>query len=125
MSSLREFFPDQRSEDWVWTWAGQRVCVMKQDPKKIGVLQLGTEVIVHQDGSICGLLGQSPGASISGQVQVDVICKCFPEKLEKGNWKLKLRHMIPSFGVELNSNRALCAKIKSQTAKILQIDQQD
>ena len=35
---------------------------------QIGVLQFGTELVSAEDGTICGLLGASPGASISVQV---------------------------------------------------------
>ena len=68
MQALRKFVPDARPEDWGLTWAGQRVQIMKKDPKKIGILQFGTELVCSADGSISGLLGASPGASVAVQV---------------------------------------------------------
>ena len=62
LAELRKFVPDARPEDWGFTWAGQRVQIMKKDPAKVGILQFGTEVVSSADGSMCGLLGASPGA---------------------------------------------------------------
>ena len=67
LNALREFIPDAKPEDWGLTYAGQRVQIMKKDEKKVGILQFGTEVVSSKDGTMCGLLGASPGASISVQ----------------------------------------------------------
>jgi malate dehydrogenase (quinone) len=62
---LWDFYPSADPDDWYELTAGQRVQVIKPDPKKVGVLQFGTEVVTSSDGSIAGLLGASPGASRS------------------------------------------------------------
>ena len=117
LKALREFIPDARPEDWGYTWAGQRVQIMKKDPKKIGILQFGTEVVASEDGSMCGLLGASPGASISVQVGLDVIKSCFPSKLAA--WEPKLKEMIPSHGEKLNGNADRARENMAYTAKVL------
>ena len=71
------------------------------------------------DGPIGGLLGASPGASVSTQVAVDVLCKCFPGKVDV--WAPKFKTMIPSFGEDLNANAGLASKIMSANQKILRI----
>lgn len=38
LEALKEFIPNARGEDWTVCTAGQRVQVMKSDPKKIGAL---------------------------------------------------------------------------------------
>lgn len=119
LNELRKFVPDARPEDWAYTWAGQRVQIMKKDPKKIGVLQFGTEVVSSADGSMCGLLGASPGASISVQVGLDVIKSCFPSKVAA--WAPKLKEMIPSYGGNLNSDAATARENMAYTAKVLQL----
>eukprot|EP00913_Durusdinium_trenchii_P012042 g11314.t1 len=43
LQELRSFLPEAEAEDWSLVTAGQRVQIMKRDPKKIGVLQFGTE----------------------------------------------------------------------------------
>ena len=119
LEALKEFIPDARPEDWGMTWAGQRVQIMKKDPKKVGILQFGTEVVSSKDGSMCGLLGASPGASISVQVGLDVLKNCFPSKM--AGWNPKLREMIPSFGESLNNDAAKARMNMAFTAKILEI----
>eukprot|EP00438_Fugacium_kawagutii_P005149 Skav207843 [mRNA] locus=scaffold3025:213047:217729:+ [translate_table: standard] len=69
LAELRNFIPDAEADDWSLVTAGQRVQIMKRDPKLTGVLQFGTEV-VSSDG-IAGLLGASPGASTAVQVALD------------------------------------------------------
>ena len=119
LQALRKFIPDARPEDWGYTWAGQRVQIMKKDPKKIGILQFGTEVVSSADGSMCGLLGASPGASISVQVGLDVLESCFPSRIP--GWKAKLCEMIPSFGETLNSDATKARQNMAYTAKVLEL----
>jgi malate dehydrogenase (quinone) len=95
--ALLEFYPDADPDDWYDMIAGQRVQVIKPDPKKGGILQFGTEVIAAEDGSIAGLLGASPGASTAVPIMVDVLEKCFPDKIAQ--WTPALRRMIPSYGL--------------------------
>jgi len=119
LQALREFIPDARAEDWAYTWAGQRVQIMKKDPKKIGVLQFGTEVVSSADGSMCGLLGASPGASVSADICLNVLKSCFPSK--KADWKPKLSEMIPSYGENLNSDAHKARQNMAYTAKVLEL----
>lgn len=78
METLRQYMPSARTEDWEMITAGQRVQVMKKDPKKGGILQFGTEVITGAEGTIAGLLGASPGASTAVHAMLDVMELCFP-----------------------------------------------
>ena len=119
LEALRKFVPDARPEDWAYTWAGQRVQIMKKDPKKIGILQFGTELVASEDGSMSGLLGASPGASVAVSVGLDVIKKCFPSKV--AGWTPKLREMIPSFGETLNSDAGKARQNTAYTAKVLEL----
>ena len=119
LDALREFFPDAQHEDWELITAGQRVQVMKKDPKKVGVLQFGTEVIAAGDGSIAGLLGASPGASVSVPVMLDVLKKCFPT--EFAGWEPEIKKMIPSFGTRLSDTPAVAKKSFAASAKTLKL----
>ena len=42
LATLRRFVPDAKPEDWTMVWAGQRLQIVKPDPKVIGKLQFGT-----------------------------------------------------------------------------------
>jgi malate dehydrogenase (quinone) len=118
ISSLREFIPTAVAADWVLYEAGQRAQVIK--PKGLsGSLQFGTEVISSGDNSIAGLLGASPGASVAVRVMLEVIEKLFPT--ESKNWHNEFRKLVPSYGVDLNSDEALARNSLAFTAKILKL----
>ncbi len=121
-AALREFFPNAKQEDWRLEVAGQRVQIIKKDPTHGGILEFGTELVSAADGSIVAMLGASPGASTAVWIMVQVIERCFPEKLKKGGWSVKLREMIPSYGQSLAENAALCQQVRAETAAVLQIN---
>jgi malate dehydrogenase (quinone) len=118
----REFFPGAKEGDWRVEVAGQRVQIIKKDPKQGGVLEFGTELVVASDGSIVAMLGASPGASTAVWIMVRVLEKCFGEKLSSGAWLPKLKEMIPSYGQDLAENTALARKLRSETAQVLHIN---
>lgn len=120
-TELRNFVPTAKPEDWLLVTAGQRVQIMKKDPKKVGVLQFGTEVVAAADGSVCGLLGASPGASTAVQVALDVLGKCFEKTGHMQKWTPRITQMIPSYGTKLSNNPQLYESIHRQTAKELSI----
>mmetsp|Transcript_6095 Transcript_6095/g.12477 ORF Transcript_6095/g.12477 Transcript_6095/m.12477 type:complete len:198 (-) Transcript_6095:229-822(-) len=120
-AELQQFVPNARPEDWSKVTAGQRVQIMKKDPKKVGILQFGTEVVSAADGSICGLLGASPGASTAVQVALDVLAKCFSKDGTFDKWRPKLVGMIPSYGQKLSENPALFDQMHAMSAKALGI----
>ena len=113
--SLRDFVPNAKPGDWSLYEAGQRAQVIKP-AKGGGVLQFGTEVICAKDSSIAGLLGASPGASVSVSVMLDVLHRFYPDTSDAD-----LKQFIPSFGQNLNSNSALAKKSLSSTAKALKL----
>ncbi|MGH1523747.1 malate:quinone oxidoreductase [Leifsonia sp. L25] len=119
MRALQEFMPTAKSEDWELITAGQRVQVMKKDPKKGGVLQFGTEVIASADGSIAGLLGASPGASTAVPIMVDLLKQCFPDRY--AGWLPTLKQLIPTVGTTLNDRPTEAARVLAETASVLDL----
>ncbi|MDQ0243424.1 malate dehydrogenase (quinone) [Bacillus fengqiuensis] len=117
IEELREFIPNAKSEDWDIVVAGQRVQVIKDTAAGKGTLQFGTEVISAADGSIAALLGASPGASTAVSVMLEVIKKCFPQHMQE--WELKIKEMIPSYGVPLVEKPELIHEIHTSTARTL------
>ncbi|WP_276319522.1 malate dehydrogenase (quinone) [Cellulomonas endophytica] len=90
LQALRAFMPTARGRDWELITAGQRVQVIAPD----GVLKFGTELITAADGSIAGLLGASPGASTAVATMVDLLHRCFPERLPA--WTPVLHDLMPT-----------------------------
>ncbi|MCU1514454.1 MAG: mqoA, partial [Microbacteriaceae bacterium] len=117
--ALQEFMPNADPKDWYRITAGQRVQVIKKDAKKGGVLQFGTEVVTAADGSIAGLLGASPGASTAVPIMLDVLAKCFPDRL--AGWTPQLKKMVPSYGKQLSDDPKLAGKTLELTEKQLAI----
>ena len=117
--ALREFVPEAQPEDWEFIEAGQRAQVIKKDAKKGGSLQFGTEVVSSADGSIAGLLGASPGASTAVYIMIEVLKKAYPSEFK--SWEPALKKMIPGFGMELNKDAKLAAKLLADTAKTLKL----
>jgi len=119
-AELKEFMPGADPKDWELITAGQRVQVMKADSKRFGVLQMGTEVVAAGDGSIAGLLGASPGASVAVPVMLDLMKKCFADEYE--GWEPKLREAIPSLGSWLNDDEKRARETLERTSKVLKLD---
>src|SRR5699024_3078661 len=123
MEELREFIPNANSDDWDFIVAGQRVQVIKDtDAGGKGTLQFGTEVITSDDGSVAALLGASPGASTAVQVMLDVLNRCFPERMEA--WEPKIKEMIPSYGKKLMEHPELLREVKQDAEQTLQLEGQ-
>ena len=122
LDSLKQFMPTAKMEDWVIEKAGQRVQVIKKDPKHGGVLEFGTEVVSSADGSIAALLGASPGASTSVAIMIDLLKRCFPERAKSNEYKKKLREMIPSWGQALNNDAELCAQVREHSQRVLKLN---
>lgn len=118
MQELREFVPTAKSDEWDIVVAGQRVQVIKDtESGGKGTLQFGTEVVHAADGSIAALLGASPGASTAVHVMLEVMEKCFPERMNE--WRAKVKEMIPSYGESLMKNEALLRQVQASTAEAL------
>lgn len=118
MEELREFVPNAESKDWEIVVAGQRVQVIKEtEAGGKGTLQFGTEVITAEDGSVAALLGASPGASTAVYVMLQVIDKCFKDRMPE--WEPHIKKMIPSYGLKLAEHKDLFEEINANTAKTL------
>ena len=120
VEALREYYPEAKDGDWELITAGQRVQIIKKDPKKGGVLQFGTEVIAGRDGTIGALLGASPGASTAVPIMIELLQKSFPKNFK--GWQSKLKEMMPGYGVKLNENPDLAAELEADTATALQLE---
>ena len=90
MNHLRTFYPEARDEDWQLYTAGKRVQVIKDTEEYgKGFIQFGTEVVNSEDHSVIALLGESPGASTSVSVALEVLEKTSLNTKMIGNLKSK------------------------------------
>jgi len=117
--ALLEFAPNVDPSKFFRITAGQRVQIMKRGADGKAALQFGTEVVAAADGSIAGLLGASPGASTAVPIMLDLIARCFPDRLPE--WEPKLRALVPSYGVKLADDPALVARLLDETSRALEL----
>ena len=116
MNHLRTFYPEARDEDWELYTAGVQV-IKDTEKEGKGFIQFGTEVVNSEDHSVIALLGESPGASTSVSVALEVLEKNFPEQI--GQWNAKIKEMIPSYGQSLIEDVELMRKYVVKRLKIL------
>ncbi len=120
VDTLRNFAPTAQGNEWELDIAGQRVQVIRRDPKKLGVLEFGTAVLAAADGSIAGLLGASPGASTAVPAMLEVLQRCFPSQYPA--WQPKLKEMVPSLGSKLSDEPRLYGEVWEHGTKVLGLD---
>lgn len=120
VESLREYMPEARAEDWELVTAGQRVQVIKPiGAPKFGSLEFGTALINSNDGTIAGLMGASPGASIAPSAMLEVLERCFGNRI--ADWAPKLKEMIPSYGTRLAKDANLFNELWDRSQKALKL----
>ncbi len=119
--ALQDYFPNAKREDWKLITAGQRVQVIKRDPKEGAVLQFGTEIVSDKDGTIAALMGASPGASTAPHIMLNLMAKAFPQQMTDTGWKARLKEIIPSYGRKLNEDPALTNEIRRMTSSALHL----
>lgn len=121
VESLRNFFPDAREEDWRLQSAGQRVQIIKQVPGGGGKLEFGTEIVAAKDGTLAALLGASPGASTAAHAMIDVIERCFADRIQTPQWQERMKEMVPSYGQSLVDDEPLLRKVRERTLSTLKL----
>ncbi|CAE8642813.1 unnamed protein product [Polarella glacialis] len=124
LHDIRHYYPEADPEDWTLIPAGVRAQIIKRDPKSgRGMLQFGTEVVSNDEGTICGLLGASPGASTCVTIALDTIEKCFKDKPEFARWVPKIQAMIPSYAPDVHSvlTPESLKKIYDETGSVLKV----
>ncbi|WKD57464.1 Malate:quinone oxidoreductase [Corynebacterium capitovis DSM 44611] len=120
METLREYYPDADPKDWDTVVAGQRVQVIKPAAAPaFGSLEFGTALVNDQDGTIAGILGASPGASITPAAMLELLTRCFGERMI--GWSDKLRAMFPSYGKSLKTDAAAFQEQWDWTQKTLDL----
>lgn len=101
LGELRNFYPDAKTEDWQLIDAGIRVQAIKKEDGDAGIVHFGTEVLTSSDRTISALLGASPGASVSTNIILEVIKKCFADTLDTNAGHQRMKAMIPSYDEDL------------------------
>ena len=123
MKVLQVFYPAAKAQDWRLIDAGIRVQAIKKTDGQAGIVHYGTEVITNADGTLSALLGASPGASVSVNIMLEVIRKCFPHLLRTPEGHARMKAMIPTFDedIKLPSNAARFREVSARAEELLQL----
>ncbi|MPM49082.1 Malate:quinone oxidoreductase [bioreactor metagenome] len=120
LAELREFSPSADMTDWRMIKAGQRAQIIKTNADgRGGKLEFGTEVITNADGTLATVLGASPGASTAVPIMLQLLERCFPEKIEE--WAPKIQEVIPTYGKRLSDDPQLAYDTMKHTAEVLHL----
>ena len=120
---LHVFYPGAKIQDWKLIDAGIRVQAIKKMDGQSGIVHYGTEVITNADHSISALLGASPGASVSVNIMLEVIKKCFPSLLASPDGRTRMKLMIPTYDedIKLAANSERFYAVHQAANEILQL----
>ncbi len=121
VEALREFMPEAQQADWRLEVAGQRVQIIKRDPRRGGKLEFGTEVIRSADNSLAALLGASPGASVAVAVMTELLEASFRSSIP--DFAERMRALIPTYGAPLAEDGAAVAAARARATAVLGLAQ--
>ena len=116
--ALQQFMPTARAEDWTLSVAGQRVQIIKRS-KQGGRQQLGTEVVASGDGSLAALLGASPGASTAVTIMLEVLQRCFKQRLDSEAWQQRLQALLPSIQEDPQQDPQVLQRMRERSDALL------
>uniref|UniRef100_E6PD95 Malate dehydrogenase, FAD/NAD(P)-binding domain n=1 Tax=mine drainage metagenome TaxID=410659 RepID=E6PD95_9ZZZZ len=117
---LRDYFPKADPTNWTFIVAGQRVQVIMPDAERGGRLQFGTAIVSDSERSLGAVLGASPGASVSVAVVLDIVNRLYASSRDE--WKTHLSEMIPSYGLAIAEDAALCDGMRAEIARVLNLE---
>ncbi len=121
VDTQRNFLPDSQAKNWKLQNAGMRVQIIKKDAKGHGKLEFGTEIVAAKDGTLAALLGASPGASTAVQAMIDVLERCFKDRIASPEWQARMRELVPSYGQSLVNDGALLKQVRERTLSTLKL----
>ena len=101
MKELKNFYPAADVKDWKLIDAGIRVQAIKKEDGDAGIVHFGTEVVTNQKKTISALLGASPGASVSTNIILEIVQKCFADELATPEGHARMKAMVPTFDEDL------------------------
>ncbi|MGF1530256.1 MAG: malate dehydrogenase (quinone) [Puniceicoccaceae bacterium] len=121
LGELLKFYPQANPDDWKLIDAGIRVQAIKKEDGDAGIVHFGTEVLTAEDRSISALLGASPGASVSVNIIVEVIKRCFGEELATPEGEARFKAMVPSHDQDLSlpEHAGLQQNLSQEAFKVL------
>lgn len=94
---------------------------MAAGDRVVDAILVGGGVMSATVGALINAL--EPRASTSVAIVLELRSRCFPERLKTDAWQARLRRMIPTFGLSLPSDPALCRRIRRETGEVLGLEE--
>ena len=82
---------------------------------------MGTEVVTSADGSVAALLGASPGASTAVSIILEVLERCWPERISTKSWQTRIRQLLPNYGEDPNIDSSVLLRMRSRVDHLLNL----
>lgn len=101
MGELKNFYPAADVTDWKLIDAGIRVQAIKKEDGDAGIVHFGTEVVTNKKKTISALLGASPGASVSTNIILEIVKRCFSDELATEDGQKRMKRMVPTYDEDL------------------------
>ena len=79
-------------------------------------------MVCSADNTLVGLLGASPGASVSPFIAIEVLSHLEAAAHHESRWHTALAQMIPSYGRDINAEAGLYEKVLKRAQKTLLAD---
>ena len=54
---------------------------------------------------------------------IELLERCFCEKMKSAEWQEKMKVIIPSYGIKLNENEAVFESVKKMTTEVLHLEE--
>lgn len=102
--------------------AGQRVPIIEPGKDMDGYPGLGTGILPAADKSAVALPGASPGASTSAFIATEVLHARFADKRAEDGRLPALRHLFPTWGIDLKVDADACRRTRAETARALRLE---
>ena len=77
--------------------------------------------IRDRDGSLAALLGASPGASTAVTIMLEVLARCFPQRLASEHWQQRLKALLPSYGEDPIADPAVLQSMRQRSNSLLDL----
>jgi malate dehydrogenase (quinone) len=76
-------------------------------------------VVASADGSLAALLGASPGASTAVTIMLEVLERCFPQRLASEHWQQRLQALLPSYGEDPIADPEVLQSMRQRSNSLL------
>ena len=76
-------------------------------------------MVASGDGSLAALLGASPGASTAVTIVLEVLQRCFKQRLDSEAWQQRLQALLPSIHEDPQQDPQVLNRMRERSDALL------